>query len=134
MKKNITYFALLLLLSGCATSHKQWRPREDINAPFVSEDLPAKAWVREVSPPLFVVTAPWYEYAWEIKDIKTNEMDIGNSISRYLERVGYTQNQKLTSAWWGDMQYRKAEHSFFIVSLNPIIVIMKQPRFDGHSV
>ncbi len=66
----------------------------------------------------------WTEYAWDTGDHLLRRDSIIEEIEEYLNEIGFINQQNDIVGWVDGIDQRIAPYRFFIVSLEPTIVIM----------
>ncbi|MEQ1841604.1 MAG: hypothetical protein ABL994_14445 [Verrucomicrobiales bacterium] len=120
MKSRVLVLAIALTLSGCCT---EWKRSPDPNGPLTGEGKTAGQWTRRCKPTI-VPTADWDECLWDVNGKRVEHCDVGTEVTQFLEASGYVGQLERTDGWEHDVTVGKAKHRFFIVSLEPTVVIM----------
>lgn len=123
IRKSILFGAIAAVLTGCS-SYGPWTPTNQ-DAPWCGNHNRATTWRRTETPSSFmVVGAPLVEESWRANGKSIRTRDVSESINRYLDGIGYIDQQRKTNGHSDGIQERVAEHRFFIVSLQPTVVVM----------
>lgn len=128
MKRILLSIVFLAVSAGCST-YSPWG-QISVDAPYDSSGGKVETWQRSETPsPLMVVGAPVSQITWMINGKRVHQHKVAKAIDAYLEQVGYTRQQQTIGSYTDDLQHRVAKHRFFIVSLDPIVVIMTQHNY-----
>ena len=110
-------------LTDCS-SYSSWTEVQE-DAPWGDDRNRVTSWRRTETPSsLMVVGASLSEESWMVNGKHVRTLDVASSITGYLKRIGYIEKQRTINAYSNGIQERVAEHRFFIVSLQPTVVIM----------
>jgi len=123
IRKTVSLGLVAVAFTGCS-SYSSWVQIEQ-DAPWGKGHQKATTWKRTETPSsLMVVGAPLSEESWKTDGKLLRTCDVSKSITRYLNSIGYIDQQKLTNGYSDGIQERVAENRFFIVSLKPTVVVM----------
>lgn len=94
------------------------------DAPLCSGGKTAVSKSRVCYPPFIVPAAEWTEYAWDTGDSLLRRESIIGEIDKYLYEIGFIKQLNDVVGCVNDIDQRIAPYRFFIVNLEPTIVIM----------
>ncbi|MCI0498610.1 MAG: hypothetical protein L0Y36_02870 [Planctomycetales bacterium] len=75
-------------------------------------------------PPVVVPAVEWTEYGWDIGNRIVPQISVVEDIDKYLKKIGFIKQQKPLEAYINNVQQHIAPYRFFIISLDPLVVVM----------
>lgn len=100
-----------------------WKSIQE-DAPLCEVGKTAISKSRVCYPPIFVPAVEWTEYAWDTGNHLLHRNSIVKEIDDHLKKIKFIKKQKPLESYVNDIQQHIAPYRFFIVSLEPTIVVM----------
>ena len=120
---TIFSFALIFYVLCIQIRRTSWKIIQE-DAPLCKSGKVAISKSRICYPPFFVPATEWTEYAWDTGDHLVRRDSIIEEIDEYLFSIGFINQLNDVVGCVNDIEQRIAPYRFFIVSLEPTIVVM----------
>ena len=129
LKRTKRKYLLILLIIIAFVAHigrvkrDPWETIQE-DAPLCGAGKMAVSKSRVCYPPFFVPATEWTERGWDTGNQIINQISIVEGIDKHLDKIGFIKQQEAIQGWVNNIQQRMAPYRFFIVSVDPVIVVM----------
>lgn len=124
------FIAILFYVFFLRIKCSPWETVQE-DAPLCPTGKMAISKSRVCYPPFFVPAVEWSEYAWDIGNQLLHMKSIIGEVDKYLYGIGFIEKLNDIVGCVNDIDQRIAPYRFFIVSLEPTIVIMTDYNYGS---